>query len=198
MIGLAGDGSPLFDVIKQRALAPVMVEGMRSTLIQAVAHGDNPRTTARILKNGLAAGLTKALTIARTEQLRVYRDTGIEQYKASGVVTSYTRHCALDELTCIACLALDGKVQLVDEIFEIHPLDGCFTTPNIEGLEPISGQTGEAWLNAQSEGKQKEILGAHYDLWKSGISIKDMVKIKDDPVWGPTVGIKPVGAFDEQ
>jgi SPP1 gp7 family putative phage head morphogenesis protein len=196
MIGNAGDGSPLFSVLKQRALAPAMVEGMRSTLIQAVANGDNPRTTANIIKNGLAQGLNKALVIARTEQIRVYRQASIDQYKASGVVDGFTRHCALDERTCLSCLALDGKQQSTDDLFEEHPNCRCFVTPNIEGLPPIEAQTGDDWLSKQSEEKQKEILGAHYDLYTNGTPIIDMVRIKDDPIWGPTIGIKPVGEFE--
>jgi hypothetical protein len=105
MIGLAGDGSPLFDVLKKRAIAPEMVDGIQSQLIEAIATGINPRKTAELIKDGLSAGLNKALVIARTEQLRAYRQASLDQYQASGVVQSYTRHCALSERTCLACFS---------------------------------------------------------------------------------------------
>jgi SPP1 gp7 family putative phage head morphogenesis protein len=196
MVGMCGDGKPLFDLLQKRAIAPYAVEGMTKQLIEATAKGDNPRVTARMIKNGLAQGLTKALVIARTEQIRVYRQATIDQYIASGVVTGFIRHAALNERTCIACLALDGKRQDTDELFENHPDCRCFITPIIDGLQPIEGQSGADWLSGQSEAKQREILGPHYDLYQAGTPITDMVKIKDDATWGPTIAIKPVGELE--
>lgn len=120
MTGLAGDGSPLFAVLKKRALSPEMVGGLTDKLIEAVGLGYNPRKTARMMRDGLTQGLTKALTIARTEQIRAYRQASMDQYAAAGV-KQYERHCALSERTCEACLALDGKLQDTDELFASHP-----------------------------------------------------------------------------
>lgn len=63
--------------------------------------------------------LTRALRIARTEQMNVLRTTSIEQMKASGVLKGWIRlerHDACDE-----CAELDGKKYSFEDDFETHP-----------------------------------------------------------------------------
>ncbi len=196
MIGLCADGYPLFDVLKKRALAPDMVSGLTDKLVEGIALGYNPRKTAEMMADGLAQGLSKALTIARTEQIRVYRQASIDQYKESGVVTQFQRHAAFGERACLECLALDGKIQDTDDLIESHPNCRCFITPVIPGVANPSRESGETWLARQDEETQRTILGSHYDLYKDGVPLMDMIKVTDDPVWGPTLGVVPVSDFD--
>jgi SPP1 gp7 family putative phage head morphogenesis protein len=190
MVGVTADGSPLFDVLAKRALAPEMIAGLTDKLIEGIALGYNPRKTAAMMADGLTAGLDKALVIARTEQIRVYRQANQQQYAAAGIEQKQ-RHAIPQERTCIACLALDGKIYPVDEDIESHPNCRCFTTPVIPGFNQPASNSGEGWLERQGEGKQLEILGpARFEQWKAGTPLTEFVGVKQSEKWGPTLFIK--------
>lgn len=191
MVGVSADGAPLFDLLKQRSLTTTMVEGMTKQLIEAVALGYNPEKTARALATGLQGGLTKALTIARTEQIRVYRQASLDQYAAGGVV-QYQRHAAKGERTCMVCLALDGQIYAIKDGFASHPNCRCNMVPVINGLEYSPRESAQDWFTAQPISVQQQVLGAHYDAWKNGTKLIDMVHTTDDPVWGPTLRTVPL------
>lgn len=184
MVGLAGDGSPL-----KRLIDEAMGYGaMRALdgLVEATALGYNPRVTAKRFFEGLEGGLNRAMVIARTEQLRVYRDAALQQYAASGVVSGYRRISARDSRVCPACLfADDGKIYPLDQPFEEHPQGRCAIIPIVPGLEPVT-ETGEEWFRQQPDGVQRDILGqGRYNLWKQGyFDLQDIVKRKYDDAWG--------------
>lgn len=192
MTGVCADGKPLFALLQERALFPDAVDGMTQALLDGLAFGESPRKVARRMAGGLSAGLSKALVIARTEQIRAYREATRARYAQAGI-KQYRRHCALQDRTCLACLDLDGTVQDTEEIVASHPNCRCYTTPEIDGLD-LRGGDAQAWFERQSEAKQKEIMGAtRWKMWKEGqVGWGDFAKVKDDPVWGPTIGLKPV------
>ena len=198
MVGLTADGSPLFSVLEKRALAPDMVAGLTRNLIEAISMGYSPRKTAEMMADGLADGLSKALVIARTEQIRAFREATLMQYQETGFIQQYQRHAVPAERTCLACLALDGQISDVNEPVESHPNCRCFITPIIPGFDTPKTDSGESWLEKQDEKTQRAILGdARYQLWQDGTPLSAMVKIKDDPVWGPTIGIRKLGDIGE-
>ena len=192
MAGITADGSPLFDVLAKRALAPEMAAGITNKLIEATGLGYNPVKTARMMADGLSQGLTKALTIARTEQVRVYRQASLDQYRESGVVSQWQRHAAKSERTCLVCLALDGQIQNVSDLFASHPNCRCYTVPIIKGAEYTPLQSGQDWLVNKPAEYQQKILGNYYDLYRQGTPLKAMVNVIDDPTWGPTLRTVPV------
>ena len=81
LVGFASDGSPLqtlFDGIGQD-VAPRMT----AALAQGIALGQSPRVTAQQVRAAFGMGLNRALTIARTETLRAYRDSTAQNYRAN-------------------------------------------------------------------------------------------------------------------
>lgn len=197
MVGMTADGSPLFDVLAKRALSPDMVEGLVNNLNEAIALGYGPRKTASMMAEGLAAGLDKALVIARTEQIRAYRTGSQKQYEESGVVMQYQRHAAPQERTCFECLALDGKIYPTAEDFASHPNCRCFMTPVIEGVNN-PGAKGREWFERQSESIQRDILGAgRLELYQNGTPLESMVKVTDDSTWGNTISAVPLAELSK-
>jgi SPP1 gp7 family putative phage head morphogenesis protein len=198
MAGLAGDGSPLFDVLQQRAIAPDAIEGLTEALINGVAQGWNPRKTASAMADGLAQGLNKALVIARTEQLRVYRQANVSEYRASGVVSGYKRLSAHDERVCIGCLAADGQEVTLDEDFASHVCCRCTAVPIVEGMGAADWQAGGDWFAAQEESTQRAIMGpGRYDLWKTG-QVTDFSQFATrtwSDTWGGAVVPTPLSAL---
>lgn len=190
MIGFAGDGSPLYKLLKEDY--PVTMDGIVDALIDGVARGQNPTQTARDMVEAMGGGLDRALTIARTETLRVYRTASVEQYRQSGVTSGFKRLVARDE-ACLACLVLDGEVYELEAEFDDHPNGRCTVVPIIEGMPEPEWQTGQEWFAEQSEERQREIMGdTRFELWKSGIPLSDFATKTHSDVWGDTPAIVPV------
>lgn len=189
MIGLCADGQPLFSLLAGRAIAPDAVQGLTDRLLESLALGYNPRKTARLMADGLTGGLQKALVISRTEQVRAYREANRAQYEAMGV-TRYQRHCAKSDRTCPACLALDGKIYDTREMMESHPQCRCFMVAVIPGMEHETARAQD-WFANLDEKRQRGILGnARFELYREGVPLEKMVRVRQDPTWGPTVGVR--------
>jgi len=194
MVGLAGDGSPLFAVLKDRALTPTSVDGLVNALVRGTALGWNPNKTAQAMKDGLAGGLDKAITIARTEQMRVYRHAIVEQYRASGVVTQYKRLSARDSRTCMACLVSDGEVFPLDKELSDHPRGRCTAVPCIQGLPDVKWETGREWFLRQPESVQRRMMGEeYYESWKRGdFALGALRSTVHSDVWGDSPRVTPL------
>lgn len=191
-IGYAGNGTPLGNLLKKDY--PETAMKLTQALIDGTAMGRNPRVTARAMLDAMSGNLDRALTIARSEQIRAYREASRQQMIASGVVEGYIRRAALNPRTCMACLALDGTVYPTDELMEVHPNDRCFMQPMIKGLAPVQTQSGAEWFNQQDAATQQEMLGGqYYEAWISGaFNIKDLASSYVDPDWGPSVNVTPL------
>jgi SPP1 gp7 family putative phage head morphogenesis protein len=193
MIGLAGDGSPLRALLT--ATWPDTVGALTDTLVKGTALGWNPRKTAVAMQQAMGGrGLQRALTIARTETLRVHREATRLQYEQSGVVTAYQRMCAHDERVCPACLFSEGKIYLTKATMEIHPNDRCTLIPILKGSDPVEWQHGEAWFREQPDAMQRSILGpGAYAAWQEGrLDLADLPRTHVDPTWGPTLSVNPL------
>ena len=193
MVGSTADGGPLFGVLERRALAPDAVEGLTEALIDATARGWNPRKSARAMQDGLAQGLQKALVIARTEQLRVYRVATDAQYRASGVVQGKRRLATRDTRTCLACLAMDGEYIPLDKPMYDHPQGRCTAVPILDGLPDVDWQRGPEWFASLSSETQRAMMGPkRYAAWRQGdFAFRDLATVTEDPVWGSGLRVTP-------
>lgn len=191
MVGMTGAGAPLGDLLQEAY--PLSAEHMTNALLEGVAYGLPPRETARRMMDAMAGGLAHITTIARTEQLRVYREASRRQYEASGAVQEYERVCAKQPKTCIACIALDGTIYLVQDLMEVHPNDRCFMIPLVAGAGRTDRELARDWFAKQDPELQKEMLGpGRFDLYQRGLGLQDMVTKSVHPIWGPSLGITPL------
>ncbi len=185
MVGLAGDGSPLRAVLNDAARAGP--DAMAQELVNGIALGRNPVAVARrAIRLGLGQSFTRMQTVARTEQLRVYRETTLQSYGASNVVIGYKRLSARDDRVCPACLMADGQQYPIGHGFDEHPNGRCALIPVLANVTPVRFQTGQEWFTQQPEATQRRILGAgRYEAWRDGrASLDDMVTRIDNPTWG--------------
>lgn len=190
MVGLAGNGSPLREVLERRVFAGAL-EGAVKTLIQATAEGWNPRKTARLLRDGFTGGLNPALRVARTEQLRVFREAGRQQYVVSGVVTGQRRLAAHDGRVCAACLADEGRIYPLDAVIPDHPQGRCTGVPVVRGMPEVQWPAGEAWLREQPERVQRSVLGAAFEGWQSGeFGMGALVEHTMSEEWGAGIRVR--------
>lgn len=192
LVGLAGDGSPLGQLI--RASWPLAAEGLTRELVNGVALGYNPRKTARLMAQGARGSLKRMNVIARTESLRVYRFANLESYKESGVVISYERLATHDNRVCAACLMDEGTEYGLDEMMALHPQDRCTLVPIVEGLKRPQWLKGAAWFVEQPQATQLDILGkGRYYAWQNGdFSLDELVTVKPNATWGDSVQVTPL------
>lgn len=193
LVGFFQDGSPLkdfFDTFGRFASQ----EG-QSVLEKAVITGQNPRQTKKQLGDALGTTGSQSLTIARTEQLRAYREAGTANYQANDdVVESVTRIEELDELTCIVCIDECGQSRPVTESFEPHPNCRGTDVPNVRG-DDTKAPDGKEWFDKLSPEEQETTLGPkRYELWKDGqVELSDFNKRTVDERWG---AMRTVGSIE--
>jgi hypothetical protein len=188
MAGLAGDGSPLRDLLRDSYGSAA--DGMLNELTRATALGQNPVVTAsRMIRNGLSQSLTRMLATARTEQLRVYRQSSLMTYRHSNVVSGYKRLATKDLRVCMACLMDDGHRYEVSEVMPEHVQGRCAMIPIVDGYKAATWQQGPDWFKAQSDANQQKILGEErYDAWKDGkFDLDKLVTLRKDAVWGASI-----------
>ncbi len=204
MIGLAGNGAPIGELLKLRMVQddagnpmPGVWDRLTRHLIEGTALGRNPRETARLMRNDLTGGLQKALVIARSEQLRVYRMAAVEAYRESGVVTGMKRLSAHDGRVCAGCLADDGRLYGLNEAITDHPNGRCTGVPVVKGLPQANWTAGEDWFKRQDEATQMAILGRDYfDAWRGGaFAFGDLTTHTRDATWGGGIAVTPLAAL---
>ena len=196
LVGTLADGSPLSSLLSQ--LGPAAAAGAKKALTNGVALGMNPRAIARELRQDAGLQLTRALTIARTEVLRSYRQASLDSYQANDdVVEGWIWTASLSGRTCAMCLAMHGTRHSLEEVFGSHPNCRCCPVPITKSWEalglpevgdlPDDVVSGEAWFESQDAQTQQQILGpAKYAAYSSGrISLSDLVQYEEDAKWGP-------------
>ena len=201
-VGVSGDGSPLAQILDQ--IGPQVRVGVNQSISEGLALGMSPRDTARLVQNRVGMGLTRALTISRTETLRSYREGSRLQYHANrDIVKGFKRVSAQDSAVCMACLALDDTVYKTSVALDEHVNGRCAIVPITIGYKdlgldveepPFERQTSRDWFQAQPESVQREMMGpGRYEGWQDGkFELTDMAKVESSPVWGDQAVVKPV------
>lgn len=173
---------------------------IQTTLIRGIALGDNPRATAREMlrrvEGGFNGGLTRALNIARTEQLDAHRAAGRAQDEANAnVLTEWEWHTQLDVRTCSSCLVQHGTRHPLDEDGPLdHQQGRCARVPvtmswrelgfNIDEPPSVTPDA-KAWFDGLGASQQEQILGsAKLELYQSGrVSWQDLSSRRSTPGW---------------
>lgn len=184
MAGLTADGSPLAE--RLASVFPETAAAIGRALIEATALGQGPRETARLLSRVMEGPLWKALRLARTEQLRSFREAARQQYQASGLVSGYRRIAAHQLRTCLACLFADGTIYPVETAFESHVNCRCSLVPIVMGLPEVIWPNGQQWFVGLPADQQQVMMGpAAYAAWQGGqIQLGDFVQRHTDSTWG--------------
>lgn len=103
-----------------KPLADDATEAMHQALVRGVALGDNPRVAARRMvqqvQGRFNGGLTRAMTIARTEILDAHRSgSAAAQFANDDVLAGWVWQAQLDGRTCPSCWAQHGSQHTLEE-----------------------------------------------------------------------------------
>lgn len=183
---------------------------MKRELIRGVATGTNPRATAaRIIRQTegrFNGGLTRALTIARTETISAHNEAAFRSSKSDAdVLESWEWSAALSARSCIACISKHGTRYDISVPGPLgHQNCRCTRLPvtktwaelGFAGItEPKSSrQDSEEWFSNLTPETQKEIMGSgRLELYQSGaVKWADLSQVKDTPGWRESVVVTPL------
>ncbi|MCL5957851.1 MAG: phage head morphogenesis protein [Chloroflexi bacterium] len=105
-------------------------QDVRKALLAGLATGQPQTVIARAVRQALGGNLVRALTIARTEMLRSYREASRQTYLAnSDVVNGWIWHAVLSTRTCAACWAMNGTLHKLNERLDDHVRGRCAMMP---------------------------------------------------------------------
>lgn len=187
LVGNLSAGSPLAQLFA--ALPGDGVNRVTQALVRGVSKGLGPRQVAREVQQALGGNLARALTIARTEQLRVYREANRMAYEANeDLVAGWRWTCARDLRTCSTCWAMDGTEHPVTDRLDGHPNCRCTMVPLAAPGQTFGLEDGPDAFAKLPAGQQRAILGpSKYAAYEQGqVSLRDMVGRTTSPKWGTT------------
>lgn len=163
---------------------------LRDTLIEGVTLGYNARKIGSQMREALGGNLNRALTIARTETLRAYREGTHQTYQANQhLITGWYWTASLSRRTCGACIALHGQFFPSSERQYSHVRCRCTSVPAVKGAPPPFDETGEQWFANQPDDVQSSIIRnrSTMDALRSGeLRLRDVVGKQESPTWGPS------------
>lgn len=202
MAGQLSETSPLHTLLS-RNWGETM-SGIEKALTIGISTGQGSDWVARQMVEAANIPLKRALTIARTEVNRAYREATLETMRSSRAVIGYRRMC-YPPTACFACLMMDGEFYDKASSFSDHPNGKCAAVPVTRHYDPISDadwerERGQAWFERQTPEKQKALIGVgRYELWQQGkVNLRDMVYIKENTTWGGSPAIKSLRELNNQ
>jgi hypothetical protein len=162
----------------------LVLDTARNQAIRGIAEGWNPLRTARRIREvseGLPAHIANAQM--RTLQGTAYRDaTAIHQRENLHILEGQIRIAALDDRTCLACIALHGTALPAGERVDDHHAGRCTGVGVVRGRERTI-MTGEEWFNSLPPERQRRIAGVgNYEALRAGrVRLRDFVQEYQDP-----------------
>jgi hypothetical protein len=193
--GYSAVGTPLAKLLQ--ADFATAATALTQQLLNGAALGYGAKKIALNMTNAVTnISLDRALTISRTEIMRAYNSTSLENYKASGVVSQWKRVESKSPRTCLACIIADGTLYPTSTSWYDHPRGRGTLVPVVDGMPPPEIEPARVWFEKQSESTQQKIMGkGHYDAWVRGVELDRMVTVKDNETWGKSLSITPLGAL---
>ncbi|WP_164702076.1 phage minor head protein [Modestobacter sp. KNN46-3] len=176
---------PLVRLLEARAGGTVTAA--RDVLREAVMRGWAPAKTAAELRRVTNGALSNAMTVARTEQLRAYREASRQSYIDNPAVTRWRWSSRLVVgRTCPACWAMHGTEFDLNTPMGSHPNCMCTLLPVVPLVN--YGLTGPERFARLTAEQQRTVLGpAAFAAFADGaVSLADLVSERRSPEWGVT------------
>ena len=196
--------------VLSKPLTEDAVAAMRRELVRGVAVGAHPNEAARRMLTQLEGtfngGLTRAVTIARTEMLDAHRAAAQAGQDANaGVLSGWIWSSAMTRTTCAACWAMHGTRHPLEQPGpEGHPRCRCSRTPGVKTWRELGINTpeppsvipdAEATFRALPRADQLAIMGPGRlaALDRGQISWTGLAQRRTNADWRPSYVPTPVG-----
>ncbi|MCU0466588.1 MAG: phage head morphogenesis protein [Anaerolineae bacterium] len=165
----------------------VQLETINRLALRGFVSGWSPNRVALEISRTGALPRQTANVLMRTMYLQSYRQSTALTYERNrGIIETAIRYATLDNRTCPVCIALHGTEIPVGQPVEAHYLCRCTSMVKLVGVDLAPFPTGEEWFAGLPESTQRDRLGPQaYELWRDGrIQLRDLVKRRDDPLYG--------------
>ena len=195
MLGFLGSDSPLHGALTKE-LGPNVAKNVGQAMTKGIALGWNPRKVATFITKQWGAGLTWSMRTVRTAQLWSYREATRASYLANQrIVKGWTWSAALDDRTCMSCIALDGTWHPNTETLNDHHNGRCAMLPDTVTYRDLGldvdtptddTENGREWFKKQPEATQQKMMGqGTWEAWKRGdFEFGKLSQPYDDAVYG--------------
>lgn len=175
---------------------------LRDELVRGVSRGTGAREVGRLMQvntRGIfGGGLTRAVTIARTEVLDASREGARRTYTANGgLLDGWVWSSALDRRTCPACWAMHGKTFPTDYVHEGHQQCRCAMVPLLAGedADEVIPQAERTFRNLPRE-QQVAIMGpGRMTYLDNGGAFDALAQRRENPAWRASRVPTPVRAL---
>jgi F like protein len=190
-------------------LSAEAADAVRRELIRGIAVGSNPRETARRMvqrsEGRFNLGLTRALTLARTEMVDAHRaGAKVGQDRHAEVLQGWVWLCHFGPRTCPACLVRHGTVYSLETPGpDDHPQGRCSRMPKTKSWADLGIDLDEpaddlpdarAWFDALTDAEQIAILGRErLRMLRAGeISWDDLATVRKNSSWRDSLQVTPL------
>ena len=192
LVGFLDPRGPLYK--RLGTLSGWTADQVAAKMINSIALGLGPRTSARLLTQKLTDGVTESLGMALSDSLRAmrtvtnwsFREASRASYLAnSEIVTGWVWFAELGT-ACAACTALHGQEFPVEKPLEGHFNCRCTPLPRVIGAKNPVSQSGAEWFENLSEKEQRALLGdSKFNAWKDGkFSFSDVTGDEHNETYG--------------
>lgn len=185
------------------------ISAMKTTLIRAVPSGWAPgRAAGEMLERTQTefnGGLSRAMTIARTEMLDAHRSAAGQLYTANkDVIQSWVWTAHLDARTCPACIAMHGTEHSVETPGpEGHQNCRCTGIPKTKSWaelgfpeldEPADAlPDASQWIDDNPAAAQRALGKTRYDMLTAGdITLNDLATKRHNTGWRDSWHATPI------
>jgi hypothetical protein len=194
-------GSPLRGSIERHGIEAA--EAIERRMTEGLGTGQGVKAIVRGIRQEIGPDSPtpwELTTLVRTETNRAFRGAFQDDMDAIGteVIPQKEWLSAHGKRTCAACLARDGMRVPLDYQDDMHAACRCRWIPVIDetivpGANP-KRKLGSEWFAEQDEETQRKILRApgRFEAYQAGVPLSDMVGVRENAIWGPSVYIKPV------
>lgn len=181
LIGISGDGGPLARLFKK--LAKPIRQSIFDALINGMAQGATNQQIAAVINRSVGNGAAAAMTIARTETNRAYREASRKFYDDVPAVIGWRWLSALDLNTCPLCWAMHGRIFKTKVKMGTHPNCRCTMVPVF--ATDAAANLGTDLFAKLNQAQQTAILGPkRFELYSAGVKLPKFVGTKKTP-FGP-------------
>lgn len=194
LIGQTSGSSPLIKVLESHGngAGEIITSGLIAGLTGQGAD-EIFRNIRRQLQSPVAD--SRLMALVRTEMMNAYRASMHEQYGQFGdEIDGWMWSAHRGPRTCLACLAMDGRVFPMDQPFDqAHVNCRCSASPWPTDLFPevqafLQQQgSGEDWIRRQPRDVQAKMFPSHdaFAAFERGdLHLMDFVGYTDSPQWG--------------
>lgn len=168
----------------------------RDVLGAGLLRGRSAFAIADDLQSGLKTiSYSRALTIARTETIRAYREGARQSYVANRtIVQSWAWRAGVEnqqQPPCAACFAKHGSLYPISEGMNSHPNCRCRMVPRRSPLLGVSPRNPELLdagkaFDALAPAQQRRILGpTRLEMYRGGkVNLSDLATSRPRGLWG--------------